>query len=450
MQQAPECKFVIAGAGLAGAVIANYLGKAGYQVELYEKRPDLRKADISAGRSINLALSVRGLHALEEIGVAEQVMKEAVPMPGRMMHNLDGSLAYQPYGEKGQAINSVSRGGLNGILLDALERYPNVRVFFNHRCVDVDLDAPTATFDDGKGGQLTAVGDAVIGTDGAFSAVRHRMQRLDRFDYSQTYLEHGYKELCIPAGPNGAFQMEKNALHIWPRKSFMMIALPNADASYTVTCFWPFEGPHGFDNIDTPDKVEAYFKKWFPDAVPLMPRLREDYFENPTSSLCTVRCGPWNYKDKVVLMGDAAHAVVPFYGQGMNAAFEDCTELNRCLRDFREDRAMAFEVYFRRRKENADAIADLAIENFVEMRDKVGDPAFLRKKKRQKLLHRLFPNRYIPLYEMVSFTQIPYAEVVMKAAAQDRAMRRSVRGLYWSLALIACTSFYWLVRYMGW
>lgn len=443
MQEATECKFVIAGAGLAGALMANYLGKAGYHVELYEKRPDLRKADISAGRSINLALSVRGLHALEEVGVAQKVMEEAVPMPGRMMHNLDGSLAYQPYGKQGQAINSVSRGGLNCILLDALDAYQNVRVYFNHRCIDVDLDAPTATFDDGQGGQVTAVGDVVIGTDGAFSAVRNRMQRLDRFDYSQTYLKHGYKELTIPPGPNGTFLMEENALHIWPRKSFMMIALPNADASYTVTCFWPFEGPHGFDTINTPDAVEAYFKKWFPDAVPLMPNLRQDYFENPTSSLCTIRCGPWNYKDKVVLMGDAAHAVVPFYGQGMNAAFEDCAELNACLAEFPGDRARAFDVYFQRRKENADAIADLAIENFIEMRDKVGDPAFLRKKKRQKLLHRLLPNWYLPPYEMVSFTRIPYAETVRRAARQDRVIRRVAWALALLLVILVVGGAYW-------
>ncbi len=436
MQEASECKFVIAGAGLAGALMANYLGKAGFQVELYEKRPDLRTADISAGRSINLALSVRGLHALDEIGVKDAVMKEAVPMPGRMMHNLDGSLVYQAYGQKGQAINSVSRGGLNCILLDALDRFDNVRVIFSHRCIDVDLDAPTATFDDGDGGRTTAVGDAVIGTDGAFSAVRKRLQRLDRFDYSQTYLEHGYKELCIPPGPDGAFLMEKNALHIWPRKSYMMIALPNADASYTVTCFWPFDGPHGFDRIKTPDDVEAYFKQWFPDAVPLMPRLREDYFENPTSSLCTIRCGPWNYADKVVLMGDAAHAVVPFYGQGMNAAFEDCSELNACLAEFPGNRARAFEVYFERRKENADAIADLAIENFIEMRDKVGDPAFLRKKKWQKRLHRWFPNWYLPPYEMVSFTRIPYAETIRRAQRQDRVIRRVIWGAVAFVAIV--------------
>ncbi|HPF40752.1 MAG TPA: NAD(P)/FAD-dependent oxidoreductase [Phycisphaerae bacterium] len=443
MRRTSESKFVIAGAGLAGAVMANYLGKAGYQVELYEKRPDLRTADISAGKSINLALSVRGLHALEEIGVAETVMEQAVPMPGRMMHGLDGSLSYQPYGQKGQAINSVSRGGLNCTLLDALERYPNVRVFFNHRCVDVDLDAPTATFDDGAGGQITAVGDAVIGTDGAFSAVRNRMQRLDRFDYSQTYLQHGYKELCIPPGPNGEFLMEKHALHIWPRKSFMMIALPNADASYTVTCFWPFDGPNGFDAVNTPDAVEKHFRQWFPDAVPLMPNLRQDYFDNPTSSLCTIRCGPWNYKDKVVLMGDAAHAVVPFYGQGMNAAFEDCVELNACLAEFGDDRARAFEAYFERRKENADAIADLAIANFIEMRDKVGDPAFLRKKKRQKLLHKLLPNWYTPPYEMVSFTRIPYAETVRRAEYQDRVIRRVGWSLAAVLAILVVGGAYW-------
>lgn len=442
MSATNDTKFVIAGAGLAGALMANYLGRAGYRVELFEKRPDLRKADISAGRSINLALSVRGLHALKEVGVADVVMADAVAMPGRMIHGLDGTLSYQPYGSKGQAIYSVSRGGLNGHLLDALERYENVEVFFNHKCVDVDLDAPTATFEDGSGGGVTAVGDAVIGADGAFSAVRARMQRLDRFDYSQDYLKHGYKELCIPPAPGGGFQMEKNALHIWPRKSFMTIALPNADGSYTVTCFWPFDGPNGFDRLKTREDVEAHFKRWFPDAIPMIPTLYDDFFENPTGSLCTVRCGPWNYHDKVVILGDAAHAVVPFYGQGMNAAFEDCAELNACLNEFSGDRGKAFDVFFERRKENADAIADLALENFIEMRDKVGDPAFLRRKKRQKLLHKLLPNWYIPPYEMVSFTRIPYAETVRRARHQDRIIRR-VAFAFWSVLTLVAIGLIW-------
>ena len=445
MSNPQDTTIVIAGAGLAGALLANYLGRAGYRVALYEKRPDLRNASISAGRSINLALSVRGLHALEEIGVADAVMKDAVAMPGRMMHHLDGSRVYQPYGARGQAIHSVSRSGLNGVLLDALARFDNVRVFFSHRCVDVDLDRPAAVFDDGQGGAVTAAGDVVIGADGAFSAVRSRMQRLDRFDYSQTYLEHGYKELSIPPAPDGGFRMEKNALHIWPRKRFMMIALPNADGSYTVTCFWPFDGPNSFNQLKTPAEVEAYFRNWFPDAIEHMPTLAQDYFANPTSSLCTIRCRPWTWHDKVALVGDAAHAIVPFYGQGMNAAFEDCAELNACLAAFPDDRRRSFDTYFDRRKENADAIADLALENFIEMRDKVGDPAFLRKKKRQKRLHRLFPNWYIPPYEMVSFTRIPYAETIRRSRRQDRIIRRVAIALA-AFVILLIAALFWSLR----
>ncbi|MCG8405245.1 MAG: FAD-dependent monooxygenase [Phycisphaerales bacterium] len=423
-------RFAIIGAGLGGALMANYLGKNGYHVDVYEMRPDPRKGEIVAGRSINLALSVRGMHGLSQVGLLDEVMKEAVAMPGRMMHAVSGELTYQPYGQKGQANYSVSRGGLNVILINAAEKLENVRVHFNHKCVDLDLDAPEAVFEERQSGETRRTqADIIIGADGTFSAVRRRMMRVDRFSHSMDYLDHGYKELCIPAADGGGFRIEKNALHIWPRRSFMMIALPNFDGSFTVTCFWPHDGPHGFSNLKTEQDVLAYFQKHFPDSISLMPTLARDFFENPTSSLATVRCRPWSYQGKVTLLGDAAHAVVPFYGQGMNASFEDCTELHECLQEFCPDWVKALDVYYDRRKENADAIADLALQNFIEMRDKVGDPAFLRKKKREKRLHRLFPNWFIPPYEMVSFTRIPYAETVRRASAQENALRNITAGI---------------------
>ena len=425
MPTSTKPKFIIIGGGPGGAVMANYLAMAGHEVELYERRPDIRTATIIAGRSINLALSTRGLHALSGIGVADEVMAAAIPMRGRMIHDESGNLSYQPYGiGDDQAINSVSRADLTITLLNAAERHPNVKLFFNQKCVDVDLDAPTAKLIHTETlEQTTAAGDIIIGADGAFSAVRGRMQRLDRFNFSQDYLPHGYKELIIPPGDDGGFRLEKNALHIWPRRSYMMIALPNADGSYTCTCFWPFTGQNGFDRLKTPDDVRAYFSEHFPDAIGHMPTLTEDYFQNPTSSLATIRCGPWHYKDKVVLLGDAAHAVVPFYGQGMNAAFEDCTVLNECLQACRGNWGSAMATYFEQRKENADAIADLARSNFVEMRDHVGSPKFLRAKRREKRLHRLFPKWYVPLYTLVTFTRTPYAQAVRRATLQDDVVR---------------------------
>lgn len=426
---APKSRFIIVGGGLAGGVMANYLGMAGHDVAVYEKRPDLRTSGEAGGRSINLALSVRGMHALEQIGVLDSVMQQAVPMPGRMIHSLDGSCVFQPYGTHGEAINSVSRGGLNCILLDAAERYPNVKLYFNHKCLDVDIDSGTTTYELPDGKIVQAPEGIVVSADGAFSAVRARMQKQDRFDYSQSYLEHGYKELHIPPADGGGWRLEKDALHIWPRRSYMVIALPNADGSFTVTCFWPFDGPNGFNRLKTPDDVIAYFREHFCDAVPLMPTLAEDFLANPTGSLVTVRCEPWHYKDKVVILGDAAHAIVPFFGQGMNCAFEDCTALTDRIKSCGGDYAAAFRDFFHDRKRHADAIADLALQNFIEMRDKVGDPAFLRRKKWEKRLHRWFPNRYTPLYEMVSFTRIGYADAVDKAQSQDRGIQRILAAM---------------------
>jgi kynurenine 3-monooxygenase len=428
-------KFTLIGSGLAGGLLAAYLGRRGYAVDLYERRADPRAGNFVGGRSINLALSTRGIHALEQLGIAEEVLKHAIPMRGRMIHPAgagSGTLHFAPYDvDPNKCINSIERAALNTTVIEAAQRYPNVRVHFNHRCTGVDLDSATAQLSTSSAQPLNsstsqpvvASGDAVIGVDGAFSAVRQSMQlRLDRFEYDESYLPHGYKELTIPPGPDGSWRMEKNALHIWPRKSFMMIALPNPDGSFTCTLFWEFEGSRSFATIKTDDDVRRFFDEEFSDAVPLMPKLLEEFRSNPTGSLVTIRCAPWYYRDKVALVGDAAHAVVPFYGQGMNAAFEDCVVLDECLAQFPQDRQRAFAEYFERRKENADALADLAVENFIEMRDKTASKAFRAKKKLDHFLEALLPGTYLPLYTMVTFTRIPYAEAACRARLQDRIL----------------------------
>lgn len=423
-------RFVVIGGGLGGALTAVCLGKAGHEVELFERRPDPRVGPAAEGRSINLAISTRGIHAMQGVGLAEEVLREAVPMNGRMIHASDGTKAFQPYGtEKGQAIHSVSRGGLNRILVGAALRLPGVRVFFGKRCTGVDLETATAHLEDVETGEPSSVrGDVLVGADGVFSVVRAQMQRLDRFDYEQSYLGHGYKELHIPAGPGGAFPMEKNVLHIWPRGGFMTIALPNHDGSFTVTCFWPHDGPHGFSSLATPEDVVRYFGETFRDALPLMPSLGEDYFRNPTGSLVTVRCFPWHFKDRVVLLGDACHAVVPFYGQGANAAFEDCASLIECIAGSPGNLADAFARYGLLRKQNTDALALLAIENFLEMRDRTASRAFLLKKRLEKGLHRIFPRWFLPLYSMVTFSTIPYAAARRRALLQERTIRLVAAG----------------------
>ena len=426
-------KFVLIGSGLAGGLLAAYLGRRGYDVDLYERRADPREGNIVGGRSINLAISTRGIHALEQIGIADEALQHAIPMRGRMIHDKSGALHFTPYDvDPKKCINSIGRASLNTTVIEAAQRYPNVRVHFNHKCTDVDLTEAVCHLEKTGAGVEAAVSaanpeiikvraDTAIGVDGAFSAVRQSMQlKIDNFQYDESYLAHGYKELTIPPGPDGSWRMQKNALHIWPRKSFMMIALPNPDGSFTCTLFWEFEGPRSFATTKTDADVLRFFDEEFPDAFPLMPTLFEDFRQNPTGSLVTIRCAPWFYRDKVCLLGDAAHAVVPFYGQGMNAAFEDCVVLDECLEKFPESRERAFAEYFSRRKENADALADLAIGNFIEMRDKTASRAFRAKKKLDHLLEAALPRIYLPLYTMVTFTRIPYAEAARRAQRQDR------------------------------
>jgi kynurenine 3-monooxygenase len=435
-------KFILVGSGLAGGLLAAYFGRRGYEVDLYERRADPRAGNFVGGRSINLALSTRGIQALDQLGIADEVMRHAIPMRGRMIHPAgagSGDLHFSPYDrDPNKCINSIGRAALNTTVIEAALRHPTVRVLFNHLCTDADLDSATAQLLNTSTSQpVQASGHAVIGVDGAFSAVRQSMQqRLKGFDYDESYLAHGYKELTIPPAANGSWVMEKNALHIWPRKSFMMIALPNPDGSFTCTLFWEFKGPRSFETTTTDDEVRRFFDEEFPDAVPLMPALLEDYRENPTGSLVTIRCAPWYYKGKVALVGDAAHAVVPFYGQGMNAAFEDCVVLDECLAEFPGDRERAFVEYFSRRKENADALADLAVENFVEMRDKTASKTFRAKKKLDHLLEGLLPGIYLPLYTMVTFTRIPYATAARRARVQDRIVYASLALVLLVIALI--------------
>ena len=420
-------KFVLIGSGLAGGLLAAYFGRRGYEVDLYERRADPREGNTVGGRSINLAISTRGIHALEQIGIADEALQHAIPMRGRMIHDRGGELHFSPYDvDPKKCINSIGRAALNSTVIEAAQRYSNVRVHFNHKCTGVDIDSAVAHLETANG-TVTARGDAVIGVDGAFSVVRKSMQNaIANFQYDESYLAHGYKELTIPPGPDGSWRMEKNALHIWPRKSFMMIALPNPDGSFTCTLFWEFEGPRSFDTTKTDDDVRRFFQEEFTDAVPLMPNLLEDFRNNPTGSLVTVRCAPWFCRDKVCLVGDAAHAVVPFYGQGMNAAFEDCVVLDECLEQFPENREGAFTEYFRRRKENADALADLAIGNFIEMRDKTASKTFRAKKKLDHALEAALPGKYLPLYTMVTFTRMPYAKAAKRARIQDSLVYASL------------------------
>jgi kynurenine 3-monooxygenase len=355
-------------------------------------------------------------------------------MRGRMIHARDGALTFQPYGKDDtEALHSVSRSGLNLLLVQAAARYDSVRMFFEHKCTSFDPTDGVLEF----ANETKVATDVVIAADGAYSAVRSRLERQERFNYQQDYLSHGYKELTIPAGPGGSFRLEKNALHIWPRGSFMMIALPNADGSFTGTLFWPFEGPNSFAALTDGKSVVTYFEDQFPDVVELIPTLADDFLFDPTSSLVTIRCHPWHIAGRVVLLGDACHAVVPFLGQGMNAAFEDCSVLTQCLAEHGSDLRCAFATYESLRKENLDTLADLCVENFYEMRDRVGSRWFVLRKKLEIALHKLFPHWYLPLYTMIEFTRIPYAEALRRAKWQDRVVLGVGLGLI-LLIIVLC------------
>jgi len=433
--------FVIVGGGLVGSMLAALLGREGFPVELIERRGDPRDGRMEAGRSINLAISARGLNALAQLDLDDQLLALGVPLYRRAIHSAAGSLAYQPYGVGTQAINSFSRGELNRALIKAAGDTPNVTLSFERRCLDVDLQAGTVTHVDAATGEDRRVSRGIIvGADGAFSAVRPAMQKREYQEYAQSYLEHGYKELFIPVRADGTPALEVNAMHIWPRGRFMMMAMANQDGSFTVTLYLPRTGENGFDRLATPAQVQAFFEREFPDAVPLMPTLLEDFFGNPTGAMVTIRTYPWQMGGRAVLIGDAAHAIVPFYGQGANCGFEDCLEFVDQVKRSPGNLEQAFERYQQIRKPNAEAIADLALANFHEMRDHVASPMFLWKKRFEKILAALLPGWYRPLYPMIAFSLIPYAEARARAARQARTLRRTG----WAFGVLLAATLLWL------
>lgn len=434
---------VIIGAGLVGSLLSIYLARKGYKVSVYERRDDMRKREVEAGRSINLALSDRGIKALEEVGIAGEVLRIAIPMHGRFIHNADGTTAFQPYGKEGQYINSVSRRDLNCKLMDLAEG-EGIRFFFNHKCSHIDWKKNEVVFEGITGERITdkrqplteSIGQRstvsaqlIFGSDGAYSAARlNHMLQHDQFEYHQYYIDCGYKELTIPAGPGGSFLLEKHALHIWPRKNYMLIALPNPDGSFTGTLFFPFHGEESFDKLKKREEVTQFFETTFPDVVALIPDLPEQFFSHPTSSLVTVKCFPWIREDKFCLIGDAAHAIVPFFGQGMNAGFEDCSVLNTLMEKHGGDWTSILDEFQGLRKPDADAIADLAVNNFIEMREKTADPKFLLQKKIEARLHEHHPDKWIPAYSQVTFSpQIRYSEALRNSQKQEAIMQEVMK-----------------------
>jgi kynurenine 3-monooxygenase len=418
------------GAGLNGPLLALGLVKRGFRVEIYERRPDMRQVSINAGRSINLALSARGIHALAQAGLWEQMQKIIVPMKGRMMHSVTSELTFQPYGkDNSEVINSISRADLNIALMDAAEA-EGVKIYFQQRCTGIDLKSGTICLHgEGDGTERSVDADKVIGCDGSASAIRSEMLKLSRFNFSQEYLDYGYKELAIPVGPKGEHVLEKNALHIWPRGSYMLIALPNVDGTFACILFLPFEGLDSFAELASPSEVRAFFESHFPDALSMMPKLEENFFANPTGTMVTIKCLPWHAGDKVLLLGDAAHAIVPFFGQGINCGFEDCTVLLELLDRYGEDWERVFREFEQARKPNTDAIADLAVDNFIEMRDRVADPRFLIRKKVELALESKYPRHFVPKYSMVTFHRIPYSTAKRRGDIQEKMLGHLCEGL---------------------
>ncbi len=428
------------GSGLSGPLLAIELKKRGFPVEIHERRPDMRRVQISAGRSINLALSTRGIHALQQAGIWDSMKKIIIPMKGRMMHAVSGELTFQRYGKDDtEVINSISRAELNMALMNAAEEN-GVRIHFNQRCTGYDVRSSTLELRNEETSEEHKLeSDIVIGTDGSASAIRQEFLKLPRFNFSQQYLDYGYKELTIPADPNGEHQIETHALHIWPRGNYMLIALPNIDGTFACILFLPFEGPDSFAELNTEQRVYTFFETNFPDALRLMPQLTGNFFLNPTGAMVTIKCAPWHH-GSALLLGDAAHAIVPFFGQGLNCAFEDCTVFLDLLDRIGPDWPELFTEFESARKVNTDSIADLAVENFVEMRDRVADPRFLFRKKVELALEARFPGHFVPKYAMVTFHRVPYSVAEARGKVQDRMLAElcdninSVEQLNWTKA----------------
>ena len=416
-------KVTLIGAGLNGPLLAILLRRRGFAVEIYERRPDMRQVRMSAGRSINLAVSTRGIYALQQAGLWERMRSIIIPMKGRMMHSVGGELTFQPYGkDEVEVINSISRVELNIALMNGAEEEGAV-IHFDRRCTGYDLTSGAIRLrDENTSEDFDSAAGVVIGCDGSASAIRTEMLKLSRFDFSQEYLDYGYKELTIPAGADGKHLLETNALHIWPRGDHMLIALPNIDGTFACILFLPFEGANSFASLSTRSDVVRFFHDRFLDAFRLMPELADNYFTNPTGAMVTVKCSPWHVEGNILLLGDAAHAIVPFFGQGLNCGFEDCTSLIGLLDRHGADWPRVFAEFEKERKINTDAIADMAIENFTEMRDRVADARFLFRKKVELALEAKYPQQFVPKYAMVTFHRIPYSVAQARGAVQDRML----------------------------
>lgn len=416
----------IIGSGLVGSLLAIYLKKYGHQITVFDRRPDIRNIEFS-GRSINLAMSNRGWNALREVGIEEEIKKIAIPLDKRAMHVIGKPEYHQKYGKDGEAIWSISRGVLNKLMIDLAEKN-GVEFRFEEKVWDIDLPGAKVFTGDSERGEWTEYPfDLVFGCDGAFSRVRHKMQRRSRFDYSQDFIDVGYKELTIPANEDGSHKLDKHSFHIWPRGKFMFIAMPNLDGSFTCTLFMPFEGDISFESIDTKKDAVRFFNTYFPNVKDEIENLTEDFFKNPTSALVTMKCYPWTYWDKVALVGDSAHAVVPFYGQGMNAGFEDIFVLDEIIKKYGDDWGRIFSTYQEVRKPNADAIAELSYRNFIEMSSKTADANFLLQKKIEKHFSAKYPEKWVPAYSRVTFSNRPYAEALAEGDAQEEIMKEVMK-----------------------